>query len=181
MAGQVYRGKQAVESMLRRAEDLKRPVCLSMDSNVSDLWGRLASVRAIQLEVVSFRNPETSGRGVGEVEASLSMPDTILFEEQGSWQTAAGHSLAFKNAWRWTRLDAGRLIRLEHLRLGPKSPVYLIDLAFREVVAAFTSLAPHLCGRDCYQAEIDVPDEGFEVRWFVQGPAKKDLLKYRYI
>jgi hypothetical protein len=86
------------------------------------LWDTLKSIQSLE-----FTGP--AGTGEGTVIVTNPSPNTLLFAEKGTWQTNTGVRLAFFNTYRWTTVNNGQTIRLEHLRHGANHPVFLFGLA----------------------------------------------------
>jgi hypothetical protein len=119
-----------------------------------------------------------NGRGVGSVEVHEAANAVLLFHERGTWRPEGREQdIRFSNVFRWT--VCGGTIRLEHLRFGEDSPVYLFDLApggDRE----WRSVSPHLCSEDCYAAVLLIRDDGIVLRWSIDGPQKRASIEYLY-
>jgi hypothetical protein len=98
--------------------------------------------------------------------------------ESGTWQPERGAALNFRNVYRWSLLAAA-LVRLEHLRFGAEHPVWLFDLA-PDGPALWLPAGPHLCGADCYRAELRPGDSGLSLTWTITGPRKLERIVYEY-
>jgi hypothetical protein len=94
---------------------------------VEAMWALLRGVRSLRFEARSEVGTGWDGVGTGCVAVSEPTSDVVVFEESGRWQPSGRRSMAFSNVFRLGRL--GEVIRLEHLRFGADSPVFLFDLA----------------------------------------------------
>ena len=146
-------------------------------ASIEEVWGLLRGARALTFTAHSEAGTGWDGAGTGSVAVSEPAPGVVVFEEAGRWQPSGRRSMAFFNVFRWSRL--GEAIRLEHLRFGPASPVFLFDLApgpdgtWREV-------SPHECRADCYSATMRADGDQLVVRWSVRGPRKRETIEYVY-
>jgi hypothetical protein len=139
----------------------------------------LRRVRSLQFVAESEAATGWNGAGTGSVVVSEPAVGVVVFHETGSWQpNASGRpAIRFFNVFRWSAV--GDVLRLEHLRAGPDSPVLLFDLApagndeWREV-------RPHWCRDDCYAASLRVEGEQLTVAWTVVGPHKRESIRYAY-
>jgi len=104
---------------------------------------------------------------------------TMLFYENGWWSPEGSRKLTFNNVFRWSRDPDGRLIHLEHLRLGLANPVYLFDLV-PESQRVLTSAEPHVCQEDLYSARMEVGDATVHLSWTITGPRKDESVAYSY-
>lgn len=140
------------------------------------LWDRLAGVRSLSFVSRSGKATGWNGNGKGAVEVCQAGAGVMTFHEQGLWRPEGGErDIRFRNVYRWT--VHGETLRLEHLRFGDAHPVYLFDLAGdRE----WRSVAPHLCGEDCYAAALLVRGDNIVLRWSVDGPRKQEVIEYLY-
>src|SRR5262249_28131253 len=85
----------------------------------------------------------------------------------------------FNNVFRWTRISP-TAVRLEHLRFGEDQPVLLFELHHQPDEMRWASANPHVCGDDCYAAQLQVEEEGFTLSWTVSGPRKRERINYTY-
>jgi hypothetical protein len=143
----------------------------------TELWGYLRRVRFVRFVAQSEAVTGWDGVGTGSVVVEAPAEGVLTFAESGVWRSAAGRESRFSNVFRWT-LAGPELIRLEHLRLGPDRPVDLFDLAPEH--GAWAAVQPHVCGQDCYQAEVRLGEARLCVRWQVTGPKKWERLDYEY-
>jgi hypothetical protein len=104
----------------------------------NDLCDALRRVTALRFEA---RGLAWTGAGHGAVAVSSPADGVVTFTEAGTWRSDRGHELRFSNVFRWSAVGT-RLVRLEHLRFGPKHPVHLFDLA--PVAEGWRSVRPHL-------------------------------------
>src|SRR6185437_376893 len=98
--------------------------------DVQEAWDRLRGIRKLDFEAQSRSMTHTgwNGQGRGTVRVEDVDAMTMLFYENGWWSPEGSRKLTFNNVFRWSRDPDGRLIHLEHLRLGLANPVYLFDL-----------------------------------------------------
>ncbi|MGH7702137.1 MAG: DUF6314 family protein [Gemmatimonadales bacterium] len=142
------------------------------------LWRTLPRVRRLEFVAWSAVATGWNGRGEGTVRVEDPGSGVLIFNERGVWRPEGGGELKFRNVFRWTPLGSA-LIRLEHLRFGPKRPVPLFDL-IPGGSGRWRSERPHLCGEDRYEAELWERDWGMEMVWSITGPRKAERIEYRY-
>lgn len=149
--------------------------------DVREAWDRLCTIRELEFEAQSRSSTNTgwNGSGRGTVQVENLDHETLLFHEKGSWDADGTRELTFNNLFRWTCDPGARLIRLEHLRFGPDSPVYLFDLVPESERVLF-SAQPHVCRDDLYSARMVIADEAIVLSWTVTGPRKDERIAYRY-
>jgi len=145
----------------------------------SEVLPLLRRVHLLRFEAHSEASTGWDGIGKGMVSVSEPAHGVIVFKESGSWQPSAANLISFRfnNTFRWSLV--GELLRLEHLRLGPDSPVHLFDLASGEK-GVWQAISPHQCREDCYTASLRVMEEQLLVAWNVVGPTKMESIKYTY-
>ncbi|MEM8485786.1 MAG: DUF6314 family protein [Bacteroidota bacterium] len=143
------------------------------------LWKQLGTITQLSFSAQSGNGAAGwNGMGKGRVDVTPAT-DVILFREAGTWQTATGQTLAFRNVFRWTRnLQLGH-IQLEHLRYGENQPVFLFDLVGIGA-AELTSAEPHHCAADVYTGQLVLEANGFTLDWYIQGPRKDEHIRYQY-
>ncbi|MBI3886876.1 MAG: hypothetical protein HY302_14280 [Opitutae bacterium] len=147
----------------------------------AELLGRLRQVRASEFSAARGGAAAADLTGAGSVETATPGPATVDFAETGVWSAAGGPAVRFHNAYRWTRLG-GALLRLEQIRLGPRHPVHLVDLApVAGGRAAWASVGAHQCCADCYSAELALLADRVVLRWTVSGPRKNERLTSAYL
>ncbi|MBC8141765.1 MAG: hypothetical protein H7Y38_10045, partial [Armatimonadetes bacterium] len=134
-------------------------------TELNALWNALERVRALSFVAESDTHTGWRGTGAGVVSVS-GAADTLVFAETGTWRTAAGRELSFRNTYRWTR-RAGSL-RLDHLRFGASEPVYLFDLAAHGN-GVLASVAAHQCRNDEYTARLWLENGVIHLHWTVSG------------
>ena len=132
------------------------------------LWQRLRAVRQMTLRT------KAGWQGVGEVVVSQPSEHVLLFTEKGHWE---GREISFHNVYRWT-LDRGELL-LEHLRQGEGRPVLLLRFTQKDE-HTFTSLQPHVCGKDTYVGQLHLDAKGIHLSWSIQGPKKDQEIDIIY-
>ena len=148
-----------------------------MVASLPELLSLLRAVRALRFEARSEAATGWNGVGTGTVTVSEPSADIIVFEETGTWQPPNGTEIGFRNVFRWTVVDEG--LRLEHLRFGPDEPVFLFDMA-PGTEGEWREIRPHQCRDDCYTASMKVEGGKLLVAWSVQGPRKRESIRYAY-
>lgn len=143
---------------------------------ITTIWQQLRRINGLQSEYSSRLKTGWNGRGQGRVDVEQPNARTLIFNEQGHWDSTAGMRLPFHNAYRWMLGDDE--IALAHLRFGADQPVFLVDLvpAQDHLYAA----KPHPCGEDRYDAQLSIRDSVLLLQWVVTGPAKDECLCYTY-
>ncbi|MEM7512486.1 MAG: DUF6314 family protein [Bacteroidota bacterium] len=145
------------------------------DASLSTLWNRLLSVSELKQDI-RFGQHQASGEG----EVVVSYTDQqIIWAEKGTWIPPNGTSIPFTNSYYWLKLKDGNL-EVGHLRLGPENPVKLVELVPTEDPNEWKSVSPHLCGEDLYVAEVTLLAGKLLLFWDIQGPGKKQELRYTY-
>ena len=142
-------------------------------------WNRLPQISTLRFEAYSSNNTGWNGTGTGSVQIKQIDAETLAFTESGTWKSESGQQFKFNNVFRWTLIDSGNSIRLEHLRFGAENPVYLFDLATADG-QTWHSIDPHVCRDDLYTAILDVTPDHLELRWTVTGPKKNEDIHYWY-
>ena len=145
---------------------------------IDDCWHRLEKIETLRFTSSSRASKKTGWTGIGEgmVLVDRKENDTLLFKESGRWKNPEGRSFSFSNTFRWTNL--GGNIRLEHLRFGEASPVFLFDLVF-DANRRFVSDTPHVCSEDLYTAVLEL-GQYIQLEWSVEGPELSEHICYEY-
>jgi len=144
-----------------------------------DAWQRLSEISRLRFIARSANDSGWNGTGNGSVVVAKLDAGTITFSESGNWKSDTGQELNFNNVFRWSLDDSGGAIRLEHLRYGPKNPVYLFDLV-PENENRWQSTAPHVCRDDFYSATMILMPNQIELQWAIKGPHKNENIHYWY-
>jgi hypothetical protein len=149
--------------------------------DVWEVWHRSGRVRELQFEArpLSATNSGWSGTGDGTVEVEKADPLTSIFHERGTWTPEGGRQMPFRNVFRWTAAPDGGSIRLEHLRFGAGSPVFLFDLV-PVADSVLESDEPHACSDDRYSARLVLVADTIRLNWTITGPKKAESLAYLY-
>jgi hypothetical protein len=149
--------------------------------DVREAWNRLATIRELLFDARSHSATSTgwTGSGRGSVQVEMVDERTMLFIETGSWTTEQDREIAFNNVFRWTAVLDQQLIRLEHLRFGPRHPVYLFDLV-PVSDRILESGTPHVCRKDLYSARLEFEEAAVRLIWTVIGPKKDERISYAY-
>jgi len=147
-------------------------------NQLTELWTRLSEVQVLQFKSQSQSHTNWGGAGTGVVKVSVPTPDVLLFEESGSWNQDGGKEIRFTNVFRWSIIEDK--IKLEHLRFGVDSPVFLFDMELEDD-GVWREIIPHPCNQDCYRASLQVKNGSIHVRWLVQGPNRDELIYYVYV
>ena len=142
-----------------------------------EVWSLLQSVRALRFNARSEVATGWDGNGAGSVRVSEPEPGVIVFNEAGIWQSSGGAEVHFTNVFRWS--STGESLRLEHLRFGPKNPVFLFDLV-PGANGEWNDVSPHMCREDSYRATLVVEGRQLLVSWSITGPRKRESIKYIY-
>ena len=96
------------------------------------------------------------------------MITSLFFHIRGNWQN---QNLSFSDTLRWTlTLD---YLSLEHLRFGENNPIKLVHLALIKD-KVLKSISPHLCGQDCYAAELSWNEKEIDLTWDIQDLKKNE-------
>ena len=150
--------------------------------DICEAWNRLRMIQKLEFMTQSLlgSNSGWSGSGRGSVRVEEIDAGTILFRENGSWASEQGREFAFNNVFRWTLDSEGPYIRLEHLRFGPKKPVYLFDLVSVSE-SILESTEPHVCRDDLYSARMEYAILAIHLRWTVIGPKTNERIRYTYL
>jgi len=148
---------------------------------IKALWSALGEVRQIELRCAykgrdNFRRECTAA---GDVTASKIKDSRITFTESGEWTAVNHKTVSFFNVYRWSLIEEGGIIRLEHLRFGIDNPVFLVDFA-PVGNSILHSMTPHLCGADRYSATLSSNGGAVHLSWIVQGPTKSDEINCVY-
>ncbi len=144
----------------------------------AELWRCLRPIRWLRFVARSGRLTGWNGIGAGSVVVESPHAGVLNFAEAGSWRPAAGEETRFQNVFRWELLGT-ELVRMQHLRFGEGSPVYLFDLA-PDAASSWYSVSPHLCNEDSYSAELRLEEWGVFLRWLITGPRKQECIEYEY-
>jgi hypothetical protein len=149
--------------------------------DVWEVWERLGNIRELRFEARphSSTNSGWSGTGHGTVEVERTAPLTLVFHERGVWTPEAGRQMPFRNVFRWTATLDGDRIRLEHLRFGAESPVFLFDLV-PIAQGVLEADQPHACSDDRYSARLVLVAETIQLSWAITGPKKDEAITYLY-
>jgi hypothetical protein len=149
--------------------------------SAAQLMADLRHLRSLSFSACSAKATGWNGHGQGSVHIETPSPEVIVFRETGQWQPAGREDrppLQFSNTYRWTIVDP-QTVRLEHLRLGPEQPVFLVDLQ-PAPGQAWVSTTPHECIADLYALTLSVQPNGITLHWTITGPKKDEQLTYQY-
>jgi len=151
------------------------------EPQLSNFWDRLKTVKDFTLHVHSGSKSETRWNGRGKVSVLVSEDaTTITFLERGSWQGERNANIAFSNTVRWIFDRSVGMISLEHLRFGPRNPVFLFHLIPTEI-HRLASMESHLCKEDEYLAQVAWDWHSIRLSYRVIGPKKNEEIEYFYI
>lgn len=137
-----------------------------------------------RLHSLAFRIEETvddsvvwSGHGRGDITVSGS-EDALHVHEKGQFSSQyKSDSTAYRNVYCWQWLS-GRLA-LAHARFGIEAPVHLLDFV-PDDDTTLTSVQPHQCGQDQYDASIHVLGDSLIIDWDIRGPRKNTHISSVY-
>ncbi len=87
--------------------------------------------------------------------------------------------MSFSNTLRWILDRESGVISLEHLRLGPNAPVFLVRLVPKRNHFLISGES-HLCGNDTYSAQVMWHQCSIRLSWRVIGPKKNEEIDYHY-
>lgn len=149
--------------------------------SAAQLLADLRRLRTLAFAARSQKATGWNGQGHGQVAVDAPTPDALVFHETGQWQPSGREhlpSLQFSNTYRWTLVDE-KTVRLEHLRLGPENPIFLVDLQ-PDPDHGWASVTPHECVADLYALTLSVESDGITVEWKITGPKKDEHITYRY-
>jgi hypothetical protein len=148
-------------------------------ASLAEVWSLLRRVRSLLFDARSDTGSGWNGIGTGTVAVTEPAAGVVVFEEVGTWQPSAPDqpTIRFRNVFRWSVV--GEVLRLEHLRFGPDSPVLLFDMAQVEG-GEWREVSPHQCQEDCYTASLAVEAGQLVVAWSIQGPRKRESIRYTY-
>jgi hypothetical protein len=142
-------------------------------------WEKLKTIKQMTLQATSRAHETTgwNGKGRGEILVVQENEKVIIFHERGLW--LHGQNMTFSNTFRWTLDREAGMVSLEHLRLGPHSPVFLFHLApsSNNILASIDS---HLCEEDAYLAQVVWDRYSIRLNWRVIGPKKNEEMEYYY-
>lgn len=137
----------------------------------------LLGVRTVTLSAGGRTDgPGWERTGAGRVLTRELTPDTVEWEESGSW-SEGGPSVPYRNRLRW-RID-GKELHLSHCRRGSDAPVQLLTLVTNDD-GALIPRTPHLCGADLYALTVMREGATIVLHWTVEGPRKSYLLTTTY-
>ena len=106
--------------------------------------------------------------GTADVSITSENDHNLVFHIKGNWQNK---NVSFSDTLRWTLTPD--YLSLEHLRFGENNPIKLVHLVLVKD-KVLKSLSPHLCGQDCYLAELSGSERGIDLTWNIQGPRKNE-------
>jgi hypothetical protein len=147
-------------------------------NTIQAVWALLREIEALQFKSESRSGTGWSGVGKGSVKVSQITPDVLIFEEAGRWRQNGGQEIRFTNVYRWTH--AADRLRLEHLRFGRESPVFLFEMA-PDAEGIWRDIEPHHCRHDCYSAALRTSGGQVLLGWAVNGPTRDESIDYVYI
>ncbi|WP_323846644.1 DUF6314 family protein [Microbulbifer magnicolonia] len=143
---------------------------------LAQLWQRLGKVTEFSFTASNGPGSATDWRGHARGSVTLEAEDSqLIFAESAHFTHSDGREVDMQNHYRWTLLQDS--VRLEHLRR--EEPVLLFEL--QPVTAhGFRQVAPHICGKDKYTAELLLHGNEIELIWQIHGPRKNERLHYHY-
>ena len=145
-------------------------------SLINSIWQQLRRINTLYSECSSRLETGWKGRGQGRVDVEEPNGQTLIFNEEGHWDSSKGMRLPFRNVYRWTLKD--EQISLSHLRFGIDRSVFLVDLVPAQ--DRLCAVEPHPCGDDRYDAQLSIQNDVLLLEWTVTGPAKDEHLRHAY-
>lgn len=143
------------------------------------MLAQLARARTLRLQA-HWRNADGSrggGTGHGIVRVHRDDSGAVILSEEGRWRPVPGSTVVFRAGYRWkARNDR---LSVEHVRYGIQRPVFLLDLV-ASTPHAWSSLSPHVCGEDQYDAGLSFRSGAVVVSWRASGPRKHYSLTFAY-
>ena len=147
------------------------------------VWKTLKNVTQMTLEAKYAGELWT---GLGRVDVhTLPSGNGLVFEESGAWHATQGRVQPFVNQYLWLFDFAKGAFSLSRKRAEAEDPELLAR--FVKNVACHTKgpfwaqEEPHLCGEDCYTAELALAPEGISLGWLIHGPKKDNLVRITYL
>lgn len=151
-------------------------------NTVETFWELLRKVRSLRYTSVCGVGSKTGwdGSATGSVEVDLDPEGQwIHFYERCDFRLSeTGAVFDLKNQYRWTRVESGQRIRLDHWRRGV--PVHLLELEAKNE-RKLGEVEAHLCVADTYKLSIELREDGFNAVWKISGPKKDETLSYEYL
>jgi hypothetical protein len=149
-------------------------------TSLDHAWDRLGAVTRLSFRARSQSKSPSGwdGDGEGRVEVARNA-EVLIYREEGYWVQSGGPRLRFTNTYRWTLDATTGVIRLDHLRFGPRQPVYLFDLV-SVGDQALESACPHVCRNDLYAARLSLEANTLRLDWSVRGLGKFEDIEYVY-
>lgn len=142
-------------------------------------WEKLQGVTQLTFQAETKSKQGWTAKGQAEVIIEKTSSNTLIFNEKGYWQGKQEADVCFSNVLRWTLDVHDLVISLEHLRRGPRSPVFLFYLA-PSGKHSLVSVDPHLCGKDTYFGHVHFDHDSLQLNWRVIGPKKNEEIDCYY-
>ena len=143
-----------------------------------DFWSRLRKVSTALIRAIQTDPHPLTYHGEGNVVVTASK-NTLVYEEEGTWNDANNHSIHYRNSLKWTRHYSSTLISLEHLRYGSNHPVFMFYLT-PAASTLLQSTSSHLCADDTYFGKLLLEGPNLKLIWKTVGPQKNETLEYIY-
>lgn len=146
------------------------------------LWQQLQDVTTLTSYVKTGFKQDGERMYIGRAQVVIdkTCANTLIFNETGFWEDEHGAHVYFSNVLRWTLDVQALVISLEHLRRGPKAPVFLFYLT-PSTKHSLVSVNPYLCGEDTYCGQLHFDHQGLRLNWRVIGPKKNDEIHCCYL
>ena len=147
--------------------------------HATDLLNRLRRITMVKFIASSEHDTRWNGFGSGVVTTRSREPDFVHFTEHGMWQPNHGLDKEWGNVLVWTMLAPDR-IQLQHLRwFGPEHPLDLFELVMNIDGIWEVVIAPHN-NDDCWSVDLQVFEDGVNVRESATGLRKSQTIIYEY-
>ena len=149
---------------------------------MDSIWQRLKNVTQMTLKA-EYAGKLWTGQGRVGVHG-LPSGNGLIFEESGVWHATKGKLQPFVNQYIWAFDYANEAFSLSRKRAESEVPELLArfvkDVACHTRTPFWRQETPHLCGKDCYTAELNLDPQGVSLAWTIYGPKKDDRVWVAY-
>lgn len=139
------------------------------------------SMQAVSEMTLEAEQGGISWTGVGHVCVSVSEDgNTLVFSEKGFWNGGEARLLTFGNECVWHfKEDVGELHFMRQ-RMESGAPELLVQFVYDAASHAWMQKRPHICGSDCYGAQLKCTGTTIILSWDISGPKKQDRVSVVY-